>query len=103
MVEADGSVYPCDFYCLEAYALGNLCQSTLPELLGSEKMAEFLRRPTEMPGLCENCRWNAFCGGGCPRMRREVCCAPEESFCGYRNFLDTNADALLSLAAGARR
>ncbi len=103
VVEADGSVYPCDFYCLEAYTLGNLRQSTLPELLGSEKMAEFLRRPTEMPGLCENCRWKAFCGGGCPRMRREVCCAPGEGFCGYRNFLDTNADALLSLAAGARR
>ena len=77
--------------------------STLPELLGSEKMTDFLRRPTEMPGLCENCRWKAFCGGGCPRMHREVCCAPGESFCGYRNFLDTNADALLSLAAGARR
>ena len=24
VVEADGSVYPCDFYCLEAYTLGNL-------------------------------------------------------------------------------
>lgn len=29
VVEADGSVYPCDFYCLEAYAPGQLCQSTL--------------------------------------------------------------------------
>lgn len=27
VVEADGSVYPCDFYMLDQYKLGNLCPS----------------------------------------------------------------------------
>lgn len=30
VVEADGTVYPCDFYCLDEYALGSLAEMTIP-------------------------------------------------------------------------
>lgn len=32
VVEADGSVYPCDFYVLDDYKLGNFNFSTLKEI-----------------------------------------------------------------------
>ena len=32
VVEADGSVYPCDFYVLDGYRLGNLCTDSLEEI-----------------------------------------------------------------------
>ena len=32
VVEADGSVYPCDFYVLDEYCLGNLNDTSLQEI-----------------------------------------------------------------------
>ena len=41
VVEADGSVYPCDFYVLDQYKLGMFTEQTLEELLSSSVMKEF--------------------------------------------------------------
>lgn len=32
VVEADGTAYPCDFYCIDRYALGNLADCTIEAL-----------------------------------------------------------------------
>lgn len=32
VVEADGSVYPCDFYVLDRYRMGNFLENTVEEL-----------------------------------------------------------------------
>ena len=103
VVEADGSVYPCDFYCLDEYRLGNLCEKTIPELLAAPQAETFLQRPRESPALCARCEFRRFCGGFCPRMRREVCCLGADSFCGYREFLMQNLPALQQLAQLERR
>ena len=88
VVEADGSVYPCDFYALDAYRVGNLAEAPIDALYTSAAMAAFRTRPTAMPALCGDCPYAPVCGGGCPRMRREVCGTPEAKSCGYRSFLD---------------
>ena len=43
VVEADGSVYPCDFYCLDEYKLGNLVTQTVDEVLACENVKKFLK------------------------------------------------------------
>lgn len=57
VVEADGSAYPCDFYCLDEYRLGNLCEKTIPELLAAPQAETFLQRPRESPALCARCEF----------------------------------------------
>lgn len=88
VVEADGSVYPCDFYCLDEYRLGNIREQSFVELLKSQNVHKFLTRPHNQPQTCDKCRYNHFCAGNCKRMQKEICCDENSSYCGYRDFLD---------------
>jgi uncharacterized protein len=63
VVEADGSVYPCDFYALDHYNAGNLTLHTLGELFDSEGMRTFLREERNLPTLCLSCSYLKMCGG----------------------------------------
>ncbi len=89
VVEADGTAYPCDFYCLDEFRLGNLTEQGPLELLQGESVKAFLHRPHKMPELCQQCRYQRFCGGNCKRMQKEICCSGKDTYCGYREFLDT--------------
>lgn len=66
VVEADGSVYPCDFYCLDDWRLGSLQENTLAELLTGETMQHFRTRTAAKPPECITCRLRPLCSGGCP-------------------------------------
>ncbi len=103
VVEADGSAYPCDFFCLDEYLLGNLAEVGPFELLQSEKVKEFLNRSHHMPELCNNCKYRQFCGGNCKRMQREICCKEDDSYCGYQEFLDACGGELQEIARRFRK
>lgn len=103
VVEADGSVYPCDFYCLDSYLLGNITQEKLSELHSSSKRYDFQNRPHQRPTLCSSCPYMQLCGGNCKRMQREICCAPEDSYCGYQEFLSVCYRELRLIAQNERR
>jgi len=98
VVEADGSVYPCDFYCTDEYRLGNLTRQTVSELLTAPGVRAFVDRPQPRPGFCEMCPYDTFCAGNCPRMRREICYTGQDAYCGYRDFLDRCGEGLAQLA-----
>lgn len=104
VVEADGTVYPCDFYCLDPYALGDLTKQTIPELFSSPALTAFLDRPrAPRPAHCAECAFAGFCGGGCERMQREVCCSGNGTFCGYEDFLTQNIAELQRIAQAERQ
>lgn len=103
VVESDGAAYPCDFYCLDEFKLGNLKENTPLELLKSEKMREFLKRPHKIPNLCEKCEFARFCGGNCKRMQKEICCGDDDEYCGYREFLTRCGPTLMGIAKKYRR
>lgn len=103
VVEADGSAYPCDFYCLDEYKTGNLCNQTIAEIIDNPTVKHFVERNHEQPELCKSCELHAFCGGGCKRMQAEICCAKNDSYCGYADFLKTNWAVLKSIALRERR
>ena len=69
IVEADGSLYPCDFYVLPTYCTGNVHTHTIAQTLHSEGMAHFVADHPEAPEPCRSCRFLAVCGGGCRRLR----------------------------------
>ena len=67
-VEADGSVYPCDFYCTDAWKLGTV-HEPFATLAASEAAREFVRASTSQAPQCRACPWFALCRGGCRRWR----------------------------------
>lgn len=69
IVEADGSLYPCDFYVLPDYCTGNVQKHSIEQTLNSEGMGRFVKDHPEAPALCRSCRFLFVCGGGCRRMR----------------------------------
>lgn len=84
VVEADGSAYPCDFYALDEYRVGNMADEPIDAIYAKAAMAAFRARPTEALKLCESCPYAVICGGECPRMRCEICGAPDAKECGYQ-------------------
>lgn len=67
VVEADGGVYPCDFYVLDEWKLGNLQETALPVLAGHPLAQKFLQEGEMQPDWCADCRWKSLCNGGCKR------------------------------------
>ncbi|AEF81684.1 radical SAM/SPASM domain-containing protein [Leadbettera azotonutricia] len=94
-VEADGSVYPCDFYALDSWNLGNLTESTLSQLFETERNRSFLLEERGTPSVCINCKYLQACHGGCKRMRNTMYYGENGVVCGYKMFLDKCLEALL--------
>lgn len=88
VIEADGSAYPCDFFVLDEWRMGFLHKSTPQQLANAAQTQRFLQRARTDSVLCRACRYRSFCGGGCPRMKNSMYLTQDESFCGYRAFLD---------------
>lgn len=66
VIEADGSVYPCDFYVLDNYKIGNVRDARFEF---SEKWEEslFFKEHGKRGEECQKCRWYPLCRGGCAR------------------------------------
>lgn len=69
VIEADGSVYPCDFYALDEYRLGGVQDDTLAQLRSGEAARAFLAPSLVPDPACEACEWQPLCRGGCRRDR----------------------------------
>lgn len=95
VIEADGSVYPCDFYVLDQYNCGNIQEKTIDELFQSPAMNRFLTEKKEVFEICKNCPYECICHGGCKRQRD---CFVRNDFCGYRVFLDHNIHEIEKIA-----
>lgn len=72
VVEGDGSVYPCDFYCTDEWYLGNINESSFDTLYHSEKAVEFMKNSFVVDKKCKDCKYFYICrGGGCKRNRQD--------------------------------
>ena len=83
VVEGDGSVYPCDFYCTDEWYLGNINEKSFDELYHSEKAVEFMKNSFKLEDKCKSCEYFYVCrGGGCKRSRqdKDYCSAYKEFF-----------------------
>lgn len=106
VVEADGSVYPCDFYALDGYRLGNLCTDSLEEINRRREALGFVQQSRAVHRACRDCLHFPLCRGGCRRYRpveadgslgRNTLCP------GYREFFAYAAPRLKELALLAAR
>ena len=70
VVEGGGNVYPCDFYCLDEWLLGNINERGFDELAKTELSENFIKQSLAMPQRCRECPYFFLCrGGGCKRAR----------------------------------
>lgn len=68
-VEADGSVYPCDFYMLDNWKIGNILQNDLLEIDLMRDKLGFIEQSKQKAPDCFKCHWFVLCRGGCRRNR----------------------------------
>lgn len=85
IIEADGSVFTCDFYVTDDHYLGNVHTHSFNDLEHSTTALEF-QKPLQLPKLCIECKYVKICNGGCKRQK--ICFLQEDS-CGYSELLDT--------------
>lgn len=99
IIEADGSVYPCDFYAYEDYRLGNILEDTFEDIFRSDSLKKFINYSIEnIDDRCLNCKYRYICNGGCRRYRenqydnKNVLCE------GFKKFFDANLNRLQEIA-----
>ena len=102
VVEADGSVYPCDFYMLDAYRLGNLNENRVAQLDEARVQIKFVERSFALDPSCRECRYYFLCRGGCQRCRKAVSGQRvyRNMWCeSYRMFFDASLKEMQEVAA----
>ena len=104
-VEADGSVYPCDFYVLDEWNLGSVTTTPLLSILQSDRALRFLRESANRPAECAACRYRALCGGGCKRDRVQLSDGTTKNvFCpAFQTFFRYAADRIAAVAQAEAR
>lgn len=86
VVEGDGSVYPCDFYCTDEWELGNINDISFAEMHRGSKHKAFLSESLVIDDKCKDCSCFVLCrGGGCKRNKVDI------DFCtSYRKFFSSS-------------
>lgn len=69
VVEGDGTVYPCDFYCTDDNVLGNIKETDFAKIEKSRKAIDFIKESLITNEKCKKCDYFMLCRGGCKRER----------------------------------
>ncbi len=95
VVEANGNVYPCDFYVLDKYVCGNVLTHSFEQIRDSQVMSDFLREDKRMSALCRDCSFRRMCYGNCKRMNVTMF---DDEGCGYKEFLEFAQSSMSDIA-----
>ncbi len=84
VAEANGNIYPCDFYCTDKYYLGNIADTDFLTMEKSDTARQFIRESLKVPDRCKNCNIYPMCrAGGCKRTQQS------EDYCkAYKRFFN---------------
>lgn len=98
VVETDGSVYPCDFYALDEFKIGNIFEQTLVEM-DENKIRSFLeyKNGYREINLCSDCNFYEICSGGCKRLRGSIYIDKNSSICPFKSIINLVIEDLDSI------
>lgn len=85
VIESDGSVYPCDFYCLDDYFLGNIVHQGIDEIIQNNILFQFINEKKRMSKICDSCRFIGICHGQCKRQNISYF---DENYCALYEFMN---------------
>lgn len=87
VLESDGQVYPCDFYSVDEYSLGNILTDSLEKIDERRRKLRFIEDSYPSSEECKTCGYFILCRGGCRRYRdktgRYLFCNALKRFCAY--------------------
>ncbi len=69
VIEGNGAVYPCDFYVIDRWELGNINQDSFIDILQSSRAKDFVENSEESNERCKTCKWFGLCMGSCKRYQ----------------------------------
>jgi len=72
VLEFNGDLYACDHFVFRRWCVGNIMARPLAELVQDPLLEEFSRLKTELPSVCRDCEFLAFCRGGCPKHHMPI-------------------------------
>lgn len=101
VVEADGQVYPCDFYVLDRFKLGSLNECDFPLIDERRTELAFVEVSMQQDEKCKTCKHFHLCRGGCKRYREPETATGYNlnSFCSaYYDFFEYATTRLQKLA-----
>ena len=99
VVDGNGTVYPCDFFCLENHKLGTIQRDTLQSLIFGDKMRTFATNGRQIPTECYQCKWVQLCRGGCKRDRDIMDKTSHSYYCkSFQTFFSYAEHRLLEMA-----
>ncbi len=103
VAEADGSIYPCDFYVMDDWYLGNLNRDRLDAIDAKRLELSFIGRSAS-GAECRACRFFSLCRGGCMRNRtKDRDGTYKNDFCeGYQLFFRQWYDTFAELGQKVR-
>ena len=103
-VEGDGSVYPCDFYVLDEWKMGNINTDSIQDMAAGEAARRFVEVSRPVNEKCAACRWLPLCRGGCRRNREPIAENTLNQFCpAYEAFFDYAYEGLRRIAAAVQK
>jgi uncharacterized protein len=103
-LEHNGDLYACDHFVEPKYLLGNILQTLMTELAGSDRQKKFGRDKLDrLPRYCRDCEVRFACHGECPKNRFLTTPDGEPGLnylcAGYKSFFN-HADRSLKILAG---
>lgn len=100
VVEADGSAYPCDFYALDSWRLGNIASDAVESLMEGELARKFRSQRYPIPDACAGCEYLQLCRTGCFRDWEQAEGKNRNHYCqSFRMLLDYAKGRFAEIAA----
>lgn len=84
VIEADGETYPCDFYCIDKYSLGNVNRLSFKDFSKHPVALKFIEDSMGLEEKCGSCKYYNLCKNGCKRERADIDkCEAYKAFFAY--------------------
>ena len=101
VIEANGDIYPCDFYVLDRFCMGNIADTDFSRLLNCSLCGEkFFSDASKRDDRCPSCRWYPLCRGGCRRDCYTESGCTENRYCqAYSEFFSYAIGRMEKIAA----
>jgi len=101
VIEADGGAYPCDFYVLDKWKMGNITENSVSELFESEAAKSFVKDSFIAAEECVGCRYFGICKGGCRRHREDAYGSLSlNRYCdAYKSFFESSISLISDMAS----
>jgi uncharacterized protein len=91
VIERSGDVYPCDFFVIPEWKLGNIMEKDIDYFIRCGLKQKFAAYKSTLCRGCAECEWKGMCWGGCLKDRlfpRQDYTAPTYFCAAYRKFFE---------------